>query len=532
MASGIVVRSIASLIDNKRKDPCVVVIDELGENIIPILGGHHARGNELARTLASLLHGRAIITTSSDLRSLPALDLWIERCNLTIKNKELLPKIMSRFNKKREILISITSDFIKIPLIDPYLKITNDIEKADVVITNKRIENAKDKLILIPNNLIVGMGLHDWISLEEIEEAFHQVMAESGLYFEAIKGIATVDKKANILSLREFYKKYKFKLYSFSPDELNSVKSISSSSIVLKTIGVSSVSEQASILASKGRLLVPKQVFKNLTIAIAEAPYYVKGKIYVVGTGPGSLRYLIPKAVEAIRQSDIIIGYKRYVNLIEDLIRDKEVLAYGMTEEVKRAKIAVEEALKGKFVSVVSGGDPGIYGMAGLILEIISQNNVDVDVEIIPGISAFNASASLVGAPLMNDFACVSLSDRLIPWEEIEKRLMHSAMSDFVIVLYNPKSTKRKEHLTKAKEILLKFRRDETPVAIIKNATRKDEEIILTTLKEMDNFDVDMNTTIIVGNSRTYTFKNFMITLRGYERKYEGEYELVSPSLG
>jgi precorrin-3B C17-methyltransferase len=183
-------------------------------------------------------------------------------------------------------------------------------------------------------------------------------------------------------------------------------------------------------------------------------------------------------------------------------------------------------------VSVVSGGDPGVYGMAGLIFEILAQNNLEVEVEIIPGISAFNAASSKVGAPIMNDFACISLSDRLTPWDEIKKRLEYAAKSDFVIILYNPKSSKRKENLTKAKEILLKNRDNNTPVAIVKNATREGEEVILTTLEEMDSYPVDMNTIIIIGNSQSYIYKNFFITPRGYRRKYEKEYELISHPVG
>jgi cobalt-precorrin 5A hydrolase/precorrin-3B C17-methyltransferase len=358
------------------------------------------------------------------------------------------------------------------------------------------------------------------------------VFTDEGLYFEALKGVATLEKKAKNEALQEFSRKYGLRVFSYTPEELQEVKGLSFSPIVERTVGVSSVCEQSAILASQGRLIVPKRVFKDLTIAVAEAPYHVKGKVYVVGIGPGSLFHITPKAITVIREADVIIGYKTYINQIESLIKDKKVFAYGMTEEVKRAKTAIEYALKGMIVSVVSGGDPGVYGMAGLIFEILAQNNLEVEVEVIPGISAFNAASSKVGAPIMNDFACISLSDRLTPWDEIEKRLEYAAKSDFVIILYNPKSSKRRENLAKAKELILKYRDNNTPVAIVKNATREGEEVILTTLEKMDSYPVDMNTTIIIGNSQSYIYKNLFITPRGYRRKYEKEYEVISDLVG
>ena len=537
MATGIVVRTIAPLIKNKKEDPAVLVIDEEGKHVIPLLGGHQARANELATTLATLINATPVITTSSDINNLPPLDLWIERCQLFVLNASILPKIMSKFIENRNIQIYINSDLIRVPIFPDHfqvvkVQVVKEAKFADIIITNKKLEVNEEQLILIPRNLVVGLGFHDWITSDEIEKAIKQVFTEEGLYFEALKGVATLEKKAKNEALQEFTQKYGLRMFSYTPEELQEVKGFSFSPIVERAVGVSSVCEQSAILASQGRLIVPKRVFKDITIAVAEAPYHVKGKVYVVGIGPGSLFYITPKAIKAIREAEVIIGYKTYINQIESLIKDKKVFAYGMTEEVKRAKTAIEYALKGMKVSVVSGGDPGVYGMAGLIFEILAQNNLEIEVEIIPGISAFNSASSKVGAPIMNDFACISLSDRLTPWDEIEKRLENAAKSDFVIVLYNPKSSKRKENLTKAKEILLKYRDNNTPVAIVKNATRKGEEVILTTLEKMDSYPVDMNTTIIIGNSQSYIYKNFFITPRGYRRKYEKEYELISDLVG
>jgi cobalt-precorrin 5A hydrolase/precorrin-3B C17-methyltransferase len=532
MATGIVVRTIAPLIKNKKEDPAVLVIDEEGKHVIPLLGGHQARANELATTLATLINANPVITTSSDINNLPALDLWIERCQLFIQNPSILPKIMSKFIENSKIKIYINSDLIRVPIFYEHFQVVKEAKFADIIITNKKLELNEEQLILIPRNLVVGLGFHDWVTSNEIEEAIKQVFTDEGLYFEALKGVATLEKKAKNEALQEFSRKYGLRVFSYTPEELQEVKGLSFSPIVERAVGVSSVCEQSAILASQGRLIVPKRVFKDVTIAVAEASYYVKGKVYVVGIGPGSLFYITPKAINAIRKAEVIIGYKTYINQIESLIKDKKVFAYGMTEEVKRAKTAIEYALKGMIVSVVSGGDPGVYGMAGLIFEILAQNNLEVEVEVIPGISAFNAASSKVGAPIMNDFACISLSDRLTPWDEIEKRLEYAAKSDFVIILYNPKSSKRRENLTKAKEIILKYRDNNTPVAIVKNATREGEEVFITNLDNMDSYPVDMNTTIIIGNSQSYIYKNFFITPRGYRRKYEKEYEVISDLVG
>lgn len=528
MATGIAVRSIAPLIKDKKTDPAVLVIDEQGKHIIPLIGGHLQGANEMAKTLAKILNGVAVITTASDLNELPALDLWIKRWGFKVKNPSLLPKIMSKLIGTGKLKL-FKENSVQIPLMDCF-QLTENPSEADIIITNKAYKT--NSLILIPKNLFIGIGFHDWITQEEIENSIKEVLSKEGLLFEAVTAVATIDKKANHNALISFCNKYGLKLYGFCPSELNKVKSISHSETVCKAVGVSSVCEQACIMASQGRLIVSKQIFKNITVAVSESKFTGKGKLYVVGTGPGRINSTTPMAVSALRNSELIVGYRNYIEHIKPLIEDKEVLSYSMTDEIKRAKRAIEEVLNGKIVSLISGGDPGVYGMAGVVLEILSKNKIDIDVEIIPGISALNACSARAGAPIMNDFAVISLSDRLTPWSIIEKRLEMSAKADFVIVIYNPKSMGRQAHLTKAKEIILKHRAKNTPVAIVKGATRENESVILTTVEKMDEHPVDMQTTVIVGNSKTFVYNNWLITPRGYEAKYEEEYKLSSSSLG
>ena len=244
------------------------------------------------------------------------------------------------------------------------------------------------------------------------------------------------------------------------------------------------------------------------------------GMITVVGTGPGSTDHITPAALRSICEADVVIGYSTYLDLLPDLLVGKEVISSSMMQEVNRCKAAFDEAEKGRRVVMVSGGDPGIYAMAGLIFEIAAERDSAVAIEVVPGIAAVNSCAARLGAPLMHDFATVSLSDLLTPWETIERRLQAVASADFVIAIYNPKSKKRAEHVARAREILLQYRNPETPVGIVKAATRADERILLTDLAHMLDAEITMQTTIIVGNSLTFAWHGKMITPRGYRGKY------------
>ncbi len=242
----------------------------------------------------------------------------------------------------------------------------------------------------------------------------------------------------------------------------------------------------------------------------------MNGKIYVVGMGPGGQDHITPKAMAAMQSSDIIAGYKTYIDLVKPFLGDKEFASSGMKKEVARCEEVLELAKTGKTVSLISSGDAGIYGMAGIMIEIVEAQNSDIEVEVIPGISASIASASLLGAPLMNDFATISLSDLLTPWEVIVKRLHAAGSGDFVVSLYNPRSKTRVKHLDTAIDILLEYQKPETPVGIVKHAMRELQEIQITTLGNLKNCDIDMFTTVIIGNSQTNVVNNKMVTTRGY----------------
>ncbi len=259
--------------------------------------------------------------------------------------------------------------------------------------------------------------------------------------------------------------------------------------------------------------------------------------LYVIGTGPGDISYMSLRAIEILKEVDCVAGYTTYIDLIAGLIQDKEIISTGMMKEVERVEKAIEQALAGKSCALVSGGDPGIYAMAGLVFEICRQRsiklvrgqdklknkngNTDIYLEIIPGIPALAAGAALAGAPLTHDFAAISLSDLLTPWEKIEKRLSCAAMADFVIVLYNPKSKKRDWQLKRAQELILEHRDGTTPVGIITGAMRENQSVSFTNLDQMDAAQVGMQTVLFIGSSASLRYLDFLFTPRGYSKKYK-----------
>lgn len=239
--------------------------------------------------------------------------------------------------------------------------------------------------------------------------------------------------------------------------------------------------------------------------------------IFVVGTGPGSLKYITLEAIDAIKNSDVIIGYKTYISLLGDLIDGKEVIENGMRQEVDRCNKALEISKAGKTVALISGGDSGVYGMAGLVLQLNSKLDEKQEIAVVQGVTSSVSAASVIGAPLMNDFCHISLSDLMVPWEMIEKRLALVSEADLVICLYNPRSKGRSEHLKKAFDIISNFKSNTTPVGIVKNAGRENEESFVMELKDIDFEICDMSTMVIIGNKETFIDDGKMITPRGYK---------------
>lgn len=248
------------------------------------------------------------------------------------------------------------------------------------------------------------------------------------------------------------------------------------------------------------------------------------GKLYLVGLGPGGLDHLTPAAQDALRQADTVVGYRPYVEQVSSLVEGKNIVSMELGQELERAAKAVDFAYAGHQVAVVSSGDTGIYGMAGPVFRVLVDRGWDGEnppLEVLPGVSAMQAAAAILGSPLMQDFCAISLSDLLTPWETIRQRLEAAAQGDFVVALYNPRSRRRNQQLQEARSILLGHRSGQTPVGIVREAYRPGQEITLTDLEHLIEHveSVDMVTLVLIGNSTSFVHRGRMVTPRGYEVK-------------
>jgi cobalt-precorrin 5A hydrolase/precorrin-3B C17-methyltransferase len=440
--------------------------------------------------------------------------------------------------------------------------------------TKRRFDSQSDfpKVQWHPRVLWLGIGCERGTSIKLIEKAIEQTCQRHHLATAAIAGIATIDLKADEPGILELCQQWNLPLKTFSAQLLSQVRVPTPSPVVNQEVGTPSVAEAAAILAINreqgagsreqgvgsreqgagsreqgagsreqgagsraqegfvlNSLLVPKQIYKQegesgaVTIAIAQANLEYTGRqgsLYLVGIGPGSLEQITPAAKVAIAQADAIIGYSLYIDLIKPITRSGQIIeSLPITQERQRAQRAIELAQWGLTVAVISSGDCGIYGMAGLVLEELQAWGWDGNlpsVQVFPGITALQAAAARVGAPLMHDFCAISLSDLLTPWQVIEKRLEVAAIGDFVTAIYNPRSQTRIQQIGVAQQIFLQHRHPNTPVAIVRSVYRQDEAIELTTLEKMLEAPIDMLTVILIGNSSTRNYVNWMITPRGY----------------
>ena len=249
-----------------------------------------------------------------------------------------------------------------------------------------------------------------------------------------------------------------------------------------------------------------------------------RGILYVVGIGPGAQDHATPAALKAIAESQLVVGYTTYIKLVRHLLEGKEIVKTGMTEEIGRARAAIERARDGATVSLISSGDAGVYGMAGLVFQVLKEmgwkKGDSPELRLVPGMTALNSCASLVGAPLVHDSCSISLSDLLTPWSVIEKRIEAAASADFVIGLYNPASGRRTRQIVDAQAIIRRHREGTTPVALVKSAYRDMEQVVLTNLDTFLDYEIGMLTTVIIGSSHTFMFEGYMVTPRGYTNKY------------
>ncbi|NEQ37210.1 MAG: precorrin-3B C(17)-methyltransferase [Okeania sp. SIO3I5] len=612
LASGAVVRLISPLLQDKYRDPAVVVVDEAGKFVISLCSGHQGGADKLSNVLSRLLNATPVITGASHNLGLPGIDIlgkpfgWQRGEG----NWNQVSAVVAR-GETVQVLQEVGSTLWQqhLPEQHPFDFDFSEIgersptPKARIWISFAHRQFLPDsdlpEVQWHPRVLWVGVGCERGTSKKLIATGIEEIFRAHHLAAGAIAGIATINIKADEIGLVEFCQERNLPLRTFSGELLNCVEVPNPSNIVAVEVGTSSVAEAAAILGArqeqnepekdfhgwqdadfdgwqdtdfhgytddsffqiqKGKkqqqntdihrytddsfsllqqgenilksstnLLVSKQIFRlegepgamTIAVALAETEYTGRtGKLLLIGTGPGKLNQMTSAAKTAVSYADVVIGYSLYIDLIQPLFNPGQIVEkMPITQERQRAERAIELANFGLTVAVVSSGDCGIYGMAGLVLEQLRAKGWDGKipaVEVFPGVSALQSAASRVGAPLMHDFCAISLSDLLTPWEVIEKRLIAAAMADFVVAIYNPKSQNRTEQLVKAVNIFLEYRQPENPVAIVRSAYRENEDVTLTSLGELLEVSVDMLTVILIGNQSTGIYNNWMITPRGY----------------
>ncbi|MBV8083974.1 MAG: precorrin-3B C(17)-methyltransferase [Chloroflexi bacterium] len=368
-------------------------------------------------------------------------------------------------------------------------------------------------------DLVLGIGCSRGAAAEDVQALARSILAEAGASFESVAAVATIDLKCDEPGLLSFAERWHLPVHFFSAGELASVPVPSPSDVVEAAVGTPSVAEAAALLAASAReLLVAKRTSPTVTAAVARLAR--KGRLAVVGLGPGGREHLTHGALDRLREAEVVVGYTLYTNLVRECLPMTVCESMPLGEERERARRAIELAREGKRVALVSSGDAGIYALAGLVYEELGED-VSLTVEVIPGVTAASSAAALLGAPLMADFATISLSDLHIPTDVILRRLEAAADADLVAVLYNPASQRRRQLLAEAQRIFVAHRAADTPVGLVRNAYRRDQTIRIVTLGDLSLHDVDMLTVVVIGNSRTELIGGRMVTLRAYESSTE-----------
>jgi len=587
MAAGVAVRAIAPLLDHKASDPAVVCLDEVGRSVIPLLGGHRAGANALARRIAAHTGGHAAVTTASDTQGLPALDLLGRDAGWRIDPDSALTHAMGCLvngepigcyvdpalpaqRRQLEQWLAVCPDLTFVAQAEELLA---ERYHAALLITHRALDalwpalRAKTVRYRLPL-LVVGLGCRRGVPVDELQSALNATLSDAGLDSACIAALATIDRKAEEPGLCALAEALGVPLEVVSSAWLSTLAPGAFSPSAASThLDLPGVAEPCATLVAAGPLLVSKRAFARCTVAVAltangersaqraerrqrlpaasavpaaqdgSTPPGLQlpsGHLTLVSLGPGDARQLTLAAADALRAAEVVVGYQGYIDAIRDrLTPGQQVIASGMQTELERAQQALEQAAAGRRVALVSSGDIGVYAMAGPVFELLAArgwHGAPPAVTVLPGISAVQALAARLGAAINHDFCVISLSDLLTPWELIERRLAAAAAGDFVVALYNPRSRERHWQLGAALAILRAHRPPTTPLAFGRNVMRPDERIALTTLAEADPAQADMFTVVLVGNSRSYLFGERLVTPRGYaEAGRRGGEDMASP---
>ena len=501
LATGAVIRLAAPLLDSKHTDPAVVCVDEAGRYAVALVSGHAGGANALAGRVAGVLGAQPVITTATDAAGLPGLDTlgWPAEGAVAAVTRALLDGEP----------VALACDQIW-PL--PPLPVSPDgTGQHRIVVTDRVVPGDGRTVLLRPPSLVAGVGASRGVPAAEVQGLLDETLAEAGLSAASVTALATVDAKAAEPGLVAVAQAGRWPLRTYPPATLAAVPVPNPSPAVQAAVGTPSVAEAAA-LAAGGDLLVPKRKSAMATVAVARLR--PRGRLSVIGLGPGARDLLSPRAAAELRRASVIIGLDQYLDQVRDLLRPgTRVLASGLGAEEARARTAVQQAQLGHAVALIGSGDAGVYAMASPALHEAGQ---DIDVVVVPGITASLAAAALLGAPLGHDHTVISLSDLHTPWPAIERRVRAAAEGDFVTVFYNPRSRGRDWQLGAALAILAQRRPPGTPAGVVRNASRPGEQVTLTTLAAFDAATVDMLSIVIVGCSASRVVSGRMVTPRGY----------------
>ncbi len=525
-ATGIAVRAIAPHVRDKFSDPAVVSVDEAGQFAVPMLSGHVGGANDLAREVAAAIGARAVVSTATDVNGLFAVDEWARKQGLALVERQIAKEVSAC------LLDGGTVGFASDIAVEGALP--SGVEEGPHELGIKVGLDTADcpfahTLHLVPRVVTVGVGCKRGTDAAALEAFVRGALANAHVSPAAVARVASIDVKRDEEAVLALARALGCEPVFYSVEQLAAVEGIfASSDFVRAAVGVDNVCERAAV-AGGARLIGGKEAHEGMTVALGQDEASVRFDggangaaqtaddrvLLVVGIGPGGGSDLTRRAYESLESCDVIVGYTVYTDLLEKEFPDKEMLTTPMRREVERCKIALERAQAGERVAMVCSGDPGVYGMAGLCYELAGEYP-SVDIEVIPGISAAFGGAAVLGAPLMHDFAVISLSDLMTPWEKIAKRLELAAEADFVICLYNPSSKKRADYLQRACDILLRRKPASTVCGTVRNIGREGEESHVLTLGELRNTNVDMFTTVYIGNEQTMQLGGSMVTPRGY----------------
>ncbi len=510
LATGAAVRLVAPMLESKLRDPGVITVDDAVNFAVALCGGHEGGANDLASRVADTLGATPVITTASDSVGVPALDSLGERLGLQLEEGSDLASVGAALVSGEKVNLVFEGRWPLGPLPGNVVR-PDKWEAPLILISDRLVETPRPAAVYRPPSLIAGVGCSRGTRADEILDLLRLSLAEAHLSEKSVAAVASIDVKRDEAGLLEAADRLGVPLRFHPAKVLSAVETPNPSEVVRGAVGTPSVAE-AAVISSGAQLVVEKRKSENVTVAIGRMP--VRGRLALVSLGPGDDALIPPLAREALVTSELVVGLEQYVGRVRHLLRPgTRVLTPPLGNEMERAELALAEARAGGSAALVSSGDVGVYAMASPVLELAGE---DVDVVVVPGVTAAQAAASLLGSPLGHDHCSVSLSDLLTPWEVIGERIRAAAEGDFVISLYNPRSKGRDWQLGKVREILLTHRPPDTPVGIVKDAYRPTQQVTITDLASLRPEDVDMLTIVVVGSSQTRVVAGRMVTPRGY----------------